>query len=206
MIGYENTTYKVISINFERTNNNRRRIYYNVICKNCGAALVLRSDAIKCDTINGKCIKCRGNNISPTDNVIYNIQYNRYKQNAILRNFNFDLTKDEFNQLISSSCYYCGERPKEVKSLMRYNKTGHPIYTNGIDRIDSTQGYTINNVVPCCEYCNRMKLDYTLDFFYNHIEKIHNHHKSLTTIPRGSTSQANGDGSGEFPEKENDIV
>lgn len=41
-IGYENKTYKVIDINFERSNQNKRRVYYDVICKNCGAKLVLR--------------------------------------------------------------------------------------------------------------------------------------------------------------------
>ena len=51
-----------------------------------------------------------------------------------------------------------------------------------------------------------MKLNYNLDFFYKHIEKIYNHHKSLTTISKESTTQANGVGSGGPLKIEDDIV
>lgn len=185
-IGYENNTYKVISVNIERSNQNGKRVYYDVLCKNCGAKLVLRWDAIKEDTKNGRCWKCCGNNKTASSNAVYNILYNRYKQNAISRNFNYELTYPEFYELITQDCHYCGQHPIEVQSLKRYNHTGQPIYTNGIDRIDSSKGYSKDNCVPCCEVCNRMKLDYDLDFFYNHIEKIYNYHKSLTTIEKTS--------------------
>jgi hypothetical protein len=44
-------------------------------------------------------------------------------------------------------CYYCGELSK------------------GIDRLDSTKGYEVENCVSCCEQCNYMKLDYTQEEF-----------------------------------------
>lgn len=50
-----------------------------------------------------------------------------------------------------------------------------------------------------------MKLNYDINAFYQHIDKIYQH-KSLTTIPEGSTLQANGNGSGGSPEMEDDIV
>lgn len=56
----------------------------------------------------------------------------------------------------SKPCYYCGE-------LREYN---------GIDRIDSNIGYEDNNIVPCCEICNKMKSNYDLVFWLNHINKI----------------------------------
>ena len=183
-IGYENRTYKVIGVNVERSNQSRKRVYFDVICKNCGSHLVLRWDSIAKDTVQGKCSKCIGNSVTATVEPLYNISYNRYKQNAISRNFNFELTRDQFKEIVSKNCIYCNNPPTEIQSLKRYNKTGHPIYMNGIDRIDSTKGYTLDNCVPCCEICNRMKLNYSLDFFYKHIEKIYNYHKSLTTIER----------------------
>lgn len=205
-VGYENNTYKVIGVNVERSNQNGRKVYYDVICKNCGAHLILRWDAIQYDTKNGKCCKCCGNNKIPNSNSLFNISYNQYKQNAIMRGFSFDLTKEEFCRLITSNCHYCNGEPIEIESLKRYNRTGKPIYMNGIDRVDSNKGYTIENSVPCCVMCNRMKLNYSLEQFYEHIEKIYNYHKSLTTIPDGSTSEANADGSGECPNKDDDIV
>ena len=74
----------------------------------------------------------------------------------------------------------------------------------GIDRVDSNKFYDIDNCVPCCEECNKMKLNMTTDKFLGHIEKIHNYQENnknkllegSSTIPEGSTSQANGDGSG----------
>lgn len=86
---------------------------------------------------------------------------------------------------------------------------------NGIDRIDSTKGYSADNCVPCCSKCNRMKLDHSIEDFKNHISKIYNHFvKGSETIENTSTndgseqstSQANGGGNGGSPEMENDIV
>lgn len=205
-VGYKNRTYTVLEIDVERSNKNRRRVYYKCKCNNCGRILSLRWDAIEKDTVQGKCCKCIGNAKVPTMESLYNIFYGRYQQNAISRNFPFELTKEEFKDLVSKNCAYCGSEPIEIQSLKRYNKTGNSIFMNGIDRIDSNQGYSLDNCVPCCEMCNRMKLNYSYDDFFNHISKIYNYHKSLTTISKESTSQANGDGSGGLPIKEDDIV
>lgn len=44
-----------------------------------------------------------------------------------------------------------------------------------------------------------MKLDYSIEEFKNKVLDIYNHFiKSSTTIPKGSTSQANGDGNGDY--------
>ena len=54
------------------------------------------------------------------------------------------------------------------------NKHLFPIYLySGIDRIDSNLGYLENNVVPCCKFCNFMKLNLTTEDFLNRIAKIY---------------------------------
>ena len=45
-----------------------------------------------------------------------------------------------------------------------------PVRINGIDRINSDKGYTIDNCVPCCAQCNHMKLDYTTEEFLTKIK------------------------------------
>lgn len=40
------------------------------------------------------------------------------------------------------------------------------------DRVDNDKGYSIKNVVPCCETCNYMKGDLTESFFINHMKRI----------------------------------
>lgn len=46
------------------------------------------------------------------------------------------------------------------------------IETIGLDRIDSMQGYTLSNLVSCCEVCNWMKMNLTQAEFISHIQKI----------------------------------
>lgn len=83
-------------------------------------------------------------------------RFNIYKKNAKKRNLVFSLTKDDFYRLTSKQCIYCGD-------LNDYN---------GIDRIDSTKGYFLENCVPCCEICNKMKLDHQYNFWISHMQKI----------------------------------
>lgn len=71
----------------------------------------------------------------------------------------FYLSVDEFYSLTSAQCYYC-------------NQTSPNRDYVGIDRVDSNGNYAIDNCVPCCSICNRMKTTYTQDFFLSHILKI----------------------------------
>jgi len=71
------------------------------------------------------------------------------------------LELEDFEKLTQLNCAYCGEAP--AHSLDGYN---------GIDRVDSSLGYTPNNSWPCCEICNRMKSDTSQEFFIEHILKI----------------------------------
>lgn len=57
------------------------------------------------------------------------------------------------------------------------------------------------NCVSCCWTCNKMKNNFSQKEFLEKINKIYCNFKSSTTIPQGSTSQANGDGNGENPKK-----
>ena len=78
------------------------------------------------------------------------------KAGAKRRNIPYNLTDTEVQSIISKPCIYCG---KEI--------------SEGIDRIDSMKGYERENVVPCCAICNKMKNNYSLEFFKNHIQKIY---------------------------------
>ena len=69
------------------------------------------------------------------------------------------------DEITKQPCEYCGEYSGEFLGT----------YFCGIDRIDSNQGYVKNNVVACCETCNRMKWDYKLDDWINKMKKILKH-------------------------------
>lgn len=77
-----------------------------------------------------------------------------YKRHANRRNFNFSLTREQVIEIIKMNCHYCGSDP--VNHKVTKNSINGLKY-NGIDRTDSTKDYTIDNVVPCCGFCNKAK-------------------------------------------------
>ncbi len=99
----------------------------------------------------------------------FNMVYYQYKAVAKKYARCFELTKEQFLILSQKPCHYCGALPSNIR-INRYNN-GDFVY-NGIDRVDSKKGYTINNCVPCCFWCNTMKSKYSVDEFLSHLRKI----------------------------------
>jgi hypothetical protein len=108
-----------------------------------------------------------------------------YVRGARRRNRSFELTFNEFDTISSKACFFCGEEPKpRIVSVTVYagkkTQTGwakEKMVTeprNGIDRLDNTKGYTLENCVPCCSVCNKLKSVLTLDEFLTAITKIYN--------------------------------
>ena len=125
--------------------------------------------------------------------------YRNTKRNAANRKHSFDLSFEEFDRLIQQNCAYCGAAPQTNEALIKERGNGREplFYYNGIDRIDSSIGYSIENCVPCCPKCNYMKRSYGKDEFLNHIKAIYDFlHLGSTTISKESTLQANGGGNG----------
>lgn len=93
------------------------------------------------------------------------IRYKNYQRNAKSKNRNFDLSEDEFVEITSQPCIYCGS----------FSDTYNNEPFCGVDRIDSNLGYSIDNCVPCCATCNRMKMDMDVDIWFNQMRKIINY-------------------------------
>lgn len=88
-----------------------------------------------------------------------------------------NLTFDNFLKISQKNCHYCNEAPKNKATSRNseYNLGGNKdifIY-NGLDRIDSNVKHNIDNVVPCCKYCNRAKLKLPINEFYRKIKNIY---------------------------------
>lgn len=94
------------------------------------------------------------------------IRYKIYKRNAEKRNLDFNLSENEFFEISTLPCAYCGG----------YSDTYNDEWFNGIDRIDSNFGYSKNNIVPCCAICNRMKMDLNVNDWINQMIKIINYY------------------------------
>ncbi len=97
--------------------------------------------------------------------------YCKYRHESKKGNVEFNLNNYEFSKIVHSNCHHCGTEPSRVYSS---NKKYHgDKLHNGIDRVDSSKGYIIGNVVPCCYQCNSMKLDYSVGDFLKQVEKIY---------------------------------
>ena len=94
-----------------------------------------------------------------------------YKCRAKKKGLEFNLTEEQFKEITQQDCYYCGEKPNQIFNHKGSN--GDYIY-NGIDRIDNTKGYTINNIVPCCGFCNMAKKSHTEQEFKDWVKRIYN--------------------------------
>ena len=77
-------------------------------------------------------------------------KFNKIKGSAKERDLNFSLPFELYEtQLWGKPCHYCGCK----------------LEVTGLDRKDSSKGYSRDNVVPCCWDCNRKKNDKPYDQF-----------------------------------------
>lgn len=73
-------------------------------------------------------------------------RYRHYTYGATRRGIKFELTLEQFKRFWQQPCAYCAA----------------PIATIGLDRKNSSKGYNVRNIVPCCFQCNRLKSDMPL--------------------------------------------
>lgn len=97
----------------------------------------------------------------PENQAAVNHYFASYLDGARKRRLSFQLTHEDFLNLVTSNCYYCGAEPEQnIPAAKRYNGTR---LVNGIDRVDNTKGYIKENCVSCCRKCNSKKGACTLD-------------------------------------------
>lgn len=108
-----------------------------------------------------------------------------YKAIAKKREHSFELTMEQTIDFLKGNCHYCGSAPLgEFNAIVRnrnyksqynfYEKEEYNIKYSGIDRIDSSLGYSLNNCVSCCRHCNTAKLDRTYEEFKEWVTKVYN--------------------------------
>jgi hypothetical protein len=93
-----------------------------------------------------------------------NSRYSKYKISAKNRNIIFNLSKEEYLEIIQNNCYICGSKPSDT-------------FICGMDRVDSAKEYVKENCKACCKDCNYMKNNYKLDYFLNKLKEIYNNLK-----------------------------
>lgn len=162
-----------------------------VKCARCGNESIVRADKINTKTYTPQsCTHCINSLLQEIADSKYSETRSFRKRlhsiqaNAKGRGIKLLLTEEQIKNMLEQDCYYCGEP-----------------HANGIDRIDSDGGYTIDNAVPCCGICNVMKNKFPISVFLDKVNKIYNRFfmEGSTTIPKGGTLQANGNGKRRSP-------
>lgn len=156
----------------------------------CGEECFVRTTKLNSQSPQTCCKKCSDSkfhkeNILPDYGSIKNRIFRRYKRGAKLRNYSFELSFEYFLDLLFKNCFYCNSEPKPYLEDKLYYNNLEPLKRNGIDRKNNKEGYTLENVVTCCNKCNTSKMDSSEEEFITWIKKVYNNiaEKSSTTIP-----------------------
>jgi len=95
-------------------------------------------------------------------------------------NYQDGVSFEDFYRISQMDCHYCGSKPNNVqnsalqdkKSSQSARENGNFIY-NGLDRIDSSLPHTLENMVPCCKWCNYAKRERTTSEFEVWVEQLY---------------------------------
>jgi hypothetical protein len=104
-----------------------------------------------------------------------------YEKNAKIRGINFELNFDDFCKITQQNCFYCGATPVQGNNKSRLNRPNvfnGIVKHNGIDRINNTLGYAVNNSVPCCKTCNYAKRQMPQLEFYTWVKRVYEYRVS----------------------------
>jgi hypothetical protein len=163
----------------------KKGYHYLWQCKcSCGSIVVVNTSHLKRGGSCGCTNKERMAKLGvlsrlPYGESAFNATYGSYKRSAKERDLVFEITKEEFRERTQQVCFYCGD-PSSNRCLRTAGAFGAHIY-NGLDRVDPTKGYRIDNLVPCCKVCNRAKRDMAIEDFIYWIERMSGKH-AITLI------------------------
>jgi len=129
-------------------------------CSTCKRELPLtefNKDKTKADVLHNQCKGCQAEHRAADRG-----RYNSYKGNAKQRGYSFNLTKEQFAEIIHKPCTYCGMED-----------------SGGVDRVDNSIGYEIDNCVPCCTICNYGKHTMTAQEFSDYLFRAGKHQNKI---------------------------
>lgn len=151
--------------------------YYRVLCA-CGKFFDVTRQQLQSGIRSCGCLRNQQTIINnklrtlPKDEALWSRKFRSYKRGADVRSLSFDLSLEQFREIISMPCVFCGAKPS--KWFDPYG-TGRFILITGIDRIDSSLGYSADNIQACCRVCNSMKKTLSDEEFITQVERIYKH-------------------------------
>jgi hypothetical protein len=141
------------------------KVMWECVC-DCGTETIVRGDAFtqKASNHTRSCGCLQKEKAAENGKKGY-LGFNVYLKNCVLLNYKqradkhgieFKLSREEFMSFLDKSCAYCGNKNTNT---MKNRRNKEVLKYNGIDRIDSNKGYSLDNTVSCCNVCNYAKSD-----------------------------------------------
>lgn len=161
------------------------RNVYTCFCI-CGKTVTYSQDSLHS---HGRVTSCGCKRRKNQEEIIWGTYIKSYINGAKDRGLKWELQPEQVKTIATSPCHYCSAPPRRNDTAANHYKRGcissgttkkwdkdfydsKIIYTNGIDRLDSSLGYVIKNVVPCCYPCNRGKSSMLLEEWYNYLDRL----------------------------------
>ncbi len=149
---------EALKIEIRKTQKGSTYKVFHFECSECKDSIKAQSNQLS--RHSGKCRKCTQKK-RPYEHIINELIYSCTTK----RITDISLDYDQFLEIIhDSKCHYCDK----ILIFNPYTRDGNSNYVSRayqLDRKDNNKGYHIDNVVPCCWECNRIKSDK-----YNYIE------------------------------------
>lgn len=149
----------------------RMRKFYLVRCscgteKTVNSALLISGNTQSCGCLAREIRKAQR---LPNDRGMINQIILQAKRHAKDRGLSWRLTYNKVDRIVRMPCAYCGIVGGNIK---RNKNNPDGFRYNGIDRIDSSRGYTNENVAPCCRTCNVAKNKMSVEDFQSWIKRL----------------------------------
>lgn len=132
---------------------------HDFVCCKCGEQKTEDDFYVDRQKPRGHVAQCKTCYAATAKNVLAFKPYHReqsLRSGAKRRSLPYELTREQFMSFWQAPCFYCGDA----------------IRTVGLDRIDNAKGYTMDNVVSCCQICNSMKSSMSVQEFLDHCSRV----------------------------------
>lgn len=146
--------------------------YWNCLCQ-CGKTTVIRSYVLTTGRAKScGCLKLEAPQLMSFSLPKYTPEIAAARK--VWQSRYTNLSFENFYRISQMPCVYCGKLYCLIKRARQINQLSVFKY-NTLDRVDSSLGHTIDNVVPACLTCNCAKLDRSLESFKQSIHDLKNH-------------------------------
>lgn len=119
--------------------------------------------------------KIKHNSETPLNSQYWAKISSRKRESSKSRSIKIEITPTEFRSWFKKNytgkCYYCDVSIDEYRSSNFLKKIRPHIRNFGIDRKDTTRGYSIDNIVVACNLCNSVKGSFFNDEEFKEIGK-----------------------------------